>query len=299
MGWRVTGSNRYFYRSVRTNGRVRSIYLGKGAAADLAALQLRRRQEAREEARHAHQQALAEAASERATAQQIHAQIELALAAGLVDAGCYLHCRGGSWRVRKQVARTAVPKHQLPCSPTLPELVREANRRNEAALAELRSYLQLHPEIYESAADLVKQSLEACITRMGKGDLDLAESMRLHASAIRKGLEMPNPTALESLIIDNAVWCHTELASFYAGKGTKPHWQRDSAPNPLCRIASQRLRVATGKYMALKARRAWLGRAELLGEGLVAKSRSQAEPIHPPSPVDATPHSVGLSGAAP
>jgi len=51
MGWEVRRSKRYYYRKVRINGRVRSVYCGSGIRGEIAAQQDARKQAERERQR--------------------------------------------------------------------------------------------------------------------------------------------------------------------------------------------------------------------------------------------------------
>ena len=44
MGWEVRRGKRYYYRKVRINGRVRSVYCGSGIRGEIAAQQDKRKQ---------------------------------------------------------------------------------------------------------------------------------------------------------------------------------------------------------------------------------------------------------------
>ncbi len=96
MGWVSRGQRRYFYRSVRIDGRPRRIYLGHGAVGELHArieVENRQRREVQRRAREAqeHRLLVAEAALD-----ELGTQTYLVAGAMLLVAGHHEH--NGEWR---------------------------------------------------------------------------------------------------------------------------------------------------------------------------------------------------------
>lgn len=102
MGWETRGSGTYYYRKVRSGGRVRSEYIGAGFVAEaLAELDARGRQAAAVQ----RQAWRAEAEAERRTAAtlaEVDRMVQTMTAAALIAAGYHTHRR--QWR-RQRGAR--------------------------------------------------------------------------------------------------------------------------------------------------------------------------------------------------
>ena len=102
MPWKQRGNNRYYYRSVREGGRVRSEYIGAGKLAPLVAeldqLDRERRQQERWEAQRA-RNAFAELAATPDAIILLLEQAQRAVAAALVEAGYHQHKR--QWRKKR------------------------------------------------------------------------------------------------------------------------------------------------------------------------------------------------------
>jgi hypothetical protein len=98
MPWLLRGKKRYYYRSVRVDGRPRTIYVGGGlvGATGAAADQLRRI--AREQLEEKRQRI----AGNTASVDKLGKQLESLMRAALVAAGFYQHARC-HWRKRYYV----------------------------------------------------------------------------------------------------------------------------------------------------------------------------------------------------
>ena len=98
MSWKRRGRNRYYYRSVRVDGRPRTTYVGTGmvGATAAAADQLHRIQ--REQLKEKQQRITADSA----TVVELNEQLESLTRAALVAAGFYQHARC-QWRRRHHV----------------------------------------------------------------------------------------------------------------------------------------------------------------------------------------------------
>jgi len=95
MPWLQQGNKRYYYRSVRVNGRPRSVYVGTGKVGEIAAAADQLRRTRREHLKDEQQQILANAAS----AAELNGQLEALTRAALIAAGFHQHARC-QWRRR-------------------------------------------------------------------------------------------------------------------------------------------------------------------------------------------------------
>ena len=100
MGWEQRRSRSYYYRSVRSEGRVTKEYLGSGPAADMAAtIDARQREQRTARRRRAAEERARWADLERPTSELDDLADRLA-AAALLLAGYHRHDRG-EWRRRR------------------------------------------------------------------------------------------------------------------------------------------------------------------------------------------------------
>ena len=96
MGWETRGNGSYYYRKVRTGGRVRSEYVGAGLVADMLA---DIDNDGRHDAQVQQQARQAEAEAERRTAAalaEVDRMVQTMTAAVLIAAGYHTHRR--QWR---------------------------------------------------------------------------------------------------------------------------------------------------------------------------------------------------------
>jgi len=102
MPWKTIQGRRYLYKSVRIDGKRKSIYVGKGPAAELAYDQMQRRIARRKELWQIHHDIQEEVMAIRHLLEQVSAEVDLLMRAVLVTEGYYQHCRG-PWRPRRFV----------------------------------------------------------------------------------------------------------------------------------------------------------------------------------------------------
>ena len=98
MPWRQKGNKRVYYRSVRVDGRPRTIYVGPGMIGETAAAAVQLRRVQREQLREKQQQIIAHSSS----VVDLNGQLESLTRAALVAAGFYQHARW-QWRRRRNV----------------------------------------------------------------------------------------------------------------------------------------------------------------------------------------------------
>jgi hypothetical protein len=218
MAWeRRRRGTLYFYQTVRVNGRPRKLYLGRGQAAEACARRHteRRRQEvAGREALLAEQTQIAPAD---------HALAELgAFTALLVKAALLLdgyHVHRGEWRrwrhPMKNKNKTNAGKTVRPRSSagrgsldptalrkTLDGLVARANIGDRGALAELRRFLDRHPEVHQTVGDLTRLA-EAAWLDLLVGDHVLArEAVQRQLAQMKADLGGAHATNLEKVLLD-------------------------------------------------------------------------------------------------
>jgi len=87
----------------------------------------------------------------------------------------------------------------------LAELVARAEIGDEAVLPRLREFLDLRPEIWESAGDVAQQARDAQIALYAGPNLLLRESVERKLAALRDDISVPDQSALEALIIERVM----------------------------------------------------------------------------------------------
>lgn len=202
MAWetRERGS-RYYRRSIRIGGQVRSEYLGCGPIAELAAeadqaRREQREQEAalvREEAARAEALALPLLAFCEAVAQ---AATEALTAAG------YHRPKRGAWR--KRMAQTdavpAMPKEELF------QLLKRAQDGDEGALSQVRTVADQCPKIWERLGNMADLARGKLIDNAASNPLH-REALERKTNEIRLALAGPNPCLLEMALAERAALC--------------------------------------------------------------------------------------------
>jgi hypothetical protein len=86
-------------------------------------------------------------------------------------------------------------------------LVARANRGDQAALADLRGFLDAHPEVWRTCGDLGKYAERAWLGLVS-GEVLGTESIRRHVEQLRADLAGPRPTAMEQLLVNQVITCH-------------------------------------------------------------------------------------------
>src|SRR5262249_22869647 len=104
---------------------------------------------------------------------------------------------------------------------TLAALVDRANCGDRAALADLRGFLDAHPEVWQTCGDLGKCAERAWLELFSQRALG-SECIRRHVEQLRADLAGPSPTLVERLLVDRVVvnylsLHHAELASARPG----------------------------------------------------------------------------------
>src|SRR5688572_28151614 len=104
MAWVIKGDNRYYYRSVRIDGKVRRIYCGANEAADKAASEHKKEQEARKEKTERRKQEWEEDRCYRWTKKELTRVFRLRMQ----DRG-YSRSRRGIWRLTSSSSSSPKP----------------------------------------------------------------------------------------------------------------------------------------------------------------------------------------------
>jgi len=104
----------------------------------------------------------------------------------------------------------SVPSHAEPAA-RLRVLVEQANQGDQAALAELRRFLDVHPEIWQTCGDLGRVAERAWLDVLVGNDTLARASAQRHLGAMKAELIGPRPTSLERLLAD-------EIAVSYLAK---------------------------------------------------------------------------------
>jgi hypothetical protein len=113
MPWHQYAAQRYFYRSIRVNGRTARVYVGRGPAAEGAAREIEERRAARKHQTQLSQQKAQIHATTIAPLSDLSNLADVAMKASLVSLGFHQHAR--AWRLKKD----ARPDHESTnCAPS-------------------------------------------------------------------------------------------------------------------------------------------------------------------------------------
>lgn len=100
MGWKTIRGRKYLYKKVRSRGKEKTVYLGRGPTAELVAMEMQRRKEELAAQRKVMQETKATAMRLQQPAADAADEFQLILRASLLAAGFYQHNRG-AWRPRR------------------------------------------------------------------------------------------------------------------------------------------------------------------------------------------------------
>jgi hypothetical protein len=89
----------------------------------------------------------------------------------------------------------------------LDALAGRANMGDKAALAELRTFLDAHPEVWQKVGNLAEHTERTWLELMSDSVLG-TESIKRHIDQIRTELGGPNPVIMEKLLINQAIACY-------------------------------------------------------------------------------------------
>src|SRR4051794_19956840 len=86
-------------------------------------------------------------------------------------------------------------------------LLERARGGDLGAVPALRRALDDHPEIWQAYGDLAAHARRSWVELIGGPDLTLKESLELKLAAMKDDLAGPDPTPLESLLVDRIAAC--------------------------------------------------------------------------------------------
>ena len=102
---------------------------------------------------------------------------------------------------------TITNQTEMPTKESFDIVVKEANAGDAAALAELRSLLDDHPEIWRRVGDLGKHAELAMIGLIAEGNVLIRESLLRVAREMREELGGKSPSPMEKLAVQRIVAC--------------------------------------------------------------------------------------------
>jgi hypothetical protein len=230
MPWKTRGSTRHYYRSVREGGRVRSVFLGSGPVAELAALDDRFLAASRIGAEAAWR-------DERAALDaEDRGRAELADKAGLV-AGLAMEAAGfrkhdrGEWR-RTRMGGVAKLKAKADVEVIVPdvaglpttraearELLARASKGDASAMPRVRELFRADPEglIGACCGDLAAQAESSAIGRMAGENLAFGHAVAMKMESMRSELAGPESSAVERLLAARVASCWLEAHAMAIG----------------------------------------------------------------------------------
>ena len=109
----------------------------------------------------------------------------------------------------------------LPTKIGLPELVKQANAGDQAALAQLRQTLDENPQIWRAVGNLALHARMVLVDAIANGDQLLRDSLLRHADDMETGLAGPSSSPLERLAVQRIVACWLET-QYAAVQGPEP-----------------------------------------------------------------------------
>jgi hypothetical protein len=196
MSWETRNSKRYYYHKFKVNGKVLSLYLGSGPAADLFAQRVedRRLEAAIEKERH--QAEFNRLDSEERPILDYFGQVDVQFRVTMYAAGWYQHRR--QWRKRGLI--TMGKRNQIPSLGLAPR-----------ADIETAMYRRLFAEddgtlVDANGADMARNAETALISQI-TNDPRRREALRRKLVLITADLSGPNPTAIEGLLARRAALC--------------------------------------------------------------------------------------------
>jgi hypothetical protein len=215
MGWVQRGKKRYYYRSRRENGRTVTEYVGSGEEAEAAAQLDALKATVRAENHIARLESQAGLDRLDATLGQIDRVVSGFVAAAMESAGYHRH--RGEWRKTKVDTSNKPPaapprpgKQELLANPQLvEELERRAGSGDRDAFATLLPiFEQLH--LTETVGDVAVRSIRVALANLVGKNLLSEEATLRRMDQLRLELAGPNPTLIESLVVDRVVtmWFH-------------------------------------------------------------------------------------------
>jgi hypothetical protein len=240
MPWELRGRKRYYYQPVRVRGKPRRIYWGSGAVGRLHELLTAHDRRLRQQRQAAAQERRATVKTLHLDTRAVVLRLRELVRATRLIRGEYQHhgqwrwragCRQGRpgpcGRVPVKITSPVRPSGFTPPSPFIPEIVMtpvppsstptpadvgrklialndRANRGDRSALTELEEVLDLHPEVWQTAARLSSDTASGWGRLLGDGGAVTEACLRREVLAWKAGLAGPDPTPLVTAAVDAA-----------------------------------------------------------------------------------------------
>ena len=228
MGWEVRRGQRYYYRSLRVNGRVVKEYVGAGEVGEVAARLDAEAAAHRVAERAAWRHTLEELHQLDALFEQVDRDVTAYVSAVMTAAGFHRH--RGEWR-RKTVSTPDTPQPApTPGAPPVPppgapgtapdllplftlprsELVARARNGDAGAMAVLRPVFDEPGAADAYGGDMARRALRAAVHVVAGKDLVAKEATARKLEQLRDELAGPNPSPVERMLVENVVstWFH-------------------------------------------------------------------------------------------
>lgn len=200
----------YYYRAVRIDGRPRRIYLGSADIGRIHELLDRRQQRKRLAILEECRRLKADVAEFDRIWKVMWGWTRAIACSTLLLMGWYSH--HGSWRKvmakpRKRHAkqRSATPQEAADLQTRLIALNERANTGDNAALAELRAFLDEHPEVWQTVGDLSRMSVDRWTALVVGNDTLHRESIKRSVASWKAKLVGPDSSPTELALADTAV----------------------------------------------------------------------------------------------
>jgi hypothetical protein len=216
MPWKVRNGRKYYYRSIREGGTVRSEYVGAGPTAQLIAeadrLDALERGRA-SEAWRSEKEALDAEDLDRARRSGV---VEAVVRGALEAAGFRQHKRGEWRRPRmKSEQSSGDPSVRTPPAPIaeIHEVLEKAQAGDKPARRRLRELIALDPGpmIEIAGGNLATQVQHARVEKLTKSNPIFGVSVPAKLDALRAELEGPDPPPVERLLVERVLLCWLDL----------------------------------------------------------------------------------------
>jgi hypothetical protein len=214
------GRQKYFYRSVRVGGSVRSVYLGHGEVAEALALldelDRERLRDAREAAEERWRRELNRWEKFEGQILDYNRLVDSLMSWTLVQLGYYLHKR--TWRPRRMT-----PEQRKQLEREINDFWARAAAGDPSTLDLLKRHFDMGPEFYISLfrGDLSARVVDAILDRLAGKDFRQREAIRRKAEEHRKDLAGPSPSAIESILAERCAVLYLAVheSDLYTYKG--------------------------------------------------------------------------------
>lgn len=251
MSWEFRGKHRYFYQSVRINGRPRKIYFGRGASAVAAEEFMRTQREARETER----QRISEARDTFDAADDAVAQV--GEAAGIVGAAHAVRTSSPA----APPADIVMPRSPEEVTARVRQLLGLRAKGDASVDGELAAILDNFPELWAQLGDMGTQAIEIWLNLAGGDDALLKRAIREKLTALRQELVAAAGDPAARLLADRivATWLHLHYADIRVAT-----FAQNDSPAVQEFIAKRQQQAQRQHLAALNAWRQWRGMAATL-----------------------------------